>query len=159
VEKTRAEIPCGKVKNMLNDPKVQHLYSYESVDEIGIEDCLNIEYMRCMNHWYPDIPFKYNPLKNGYECIKFSTEVTIPREELEQKVLEATKIIIDGGKIKFEEIGKQTRNNLLAETDWVSGEDVPQSIKDKWFPYRQALRDITESEGWPMNIVWPEKPL
>jgi hypothetical protein len=50
------------------------------------------------------------------------------------------------------------RDTLLKECDWVSGEDVPQSIKDTWFPYRQALRDITNQED-PDNIVWPEKPL
>lgn len=50
------------------------------------------------------------------------------------------------------------RDLRISKTDWVSGEDVPQSIKDAYFPYRQALRDITEQED-PDNIVWPDKPL
>ena len=50
------------------------------------------------------------------------------------------------------------RDSLLKECDWVSGEDVPQAIKDKWYPYRQALRDITNQEDLD-NITWPEKPL
>lgn len=49
------------------------------------------------------------------------------------------------------------RDKLLKETDWVSGEDVPQAIKDAWFPYRQALRDITTSSN-PDDVVWPTKP-
>jgi len=24
--------------------------------------------------------------------------------------------------------------------------------------YRQALRDIPQQEGFPYNVVWPEKP-
>jgi hypothetical protein len=148
----------GKV-NMLEDPQVQKLYSYESEDEITIEDCLNIEYKRCMDYWYPDIEYKYYPLKAGYSCIKFTGDKTVPQDELEAKVLEATKIIISGGKVQFAERGRKMRDMLLKETDWVSGEDTPQSIKDTWFPYRQALRDITTQEGWPLNIVWPEKPL
>ena len=49
------------------------------------------------------------------------------------------------------------RDKLLKETDWVSGEDVPQAIKDAWFPYRQALRDITTTSN-PDDVVWPTQP-
>ena len=49
------------------------------------------------------------------------------------------------------------RDAELKASDWVSGEDVPQSIKDAWFPYRQALRDITNAAS-PDDVVWPEKP-
>jgi hypothetical protein len=53
---------------------------------------------------------------------------------------------------------RKMRDFLLKETDWVSGEDVPQSIKDVWFPYRQALRDITETYSSLEDAVWPTKP-
>lgn len=53
---------------------------------------------------------------------------------------------------------RDKRNELLSETDWVSGEDVPQSIKDTYFPYRQALRDITTHYSNLKEVVWPEKP-
>jgi hypothetical protein len=53
---------------------------------------------------------------------------------------------------------RELRDSLLKESDWTSGEDIPQPMKDKWFPYRQALRDITSEEN-PDNVVWPEKPL
>ena len=49
------------------------------------------------------------------------------------------------------------RDRRIAETDWVSGDDVPQALKDKFYTYRQALRDITTQTD-PQNIVWPEKP-
>lgn len=52
---------------------------------------------------------------------------------------------------------RMKRNVLLAETDWMVLSDVPaasQAVLD----YRQALRDITNQEGFPENVVWPVKP-
>ena len=56
------------------------------------------------------------------------------------------------------EMIRNERNVLLAETDWISGEDIPQTIKDAWFPYRQALRDITQTYSVYDDVVWPTKP-
>lgn len=50
------------------------------------------------------------------------------------------------------------RDQLLKQCDWTQLPDVPESTKEKWAPYRQALRDITNQEGFPENITWPEKP-
>jgi hypothetical protein len=50
------------------------------------------------------------------------------------------------------------RNALLAATDWTQAADVPQATKDKWAPYRQALRDVPAQSGFPASIVWPAKP-
>lgn len=50
------------------------------------------------------------------------------------------------------------RDQLLAQTDWTQAADVPQAIKDKWAPYRQALRDVPQQAGFPDNIQWPSKP-
>ena len=52
---------------------------------------------------------------------------------------------------------RKYRDAALAECDWVSGEDVPQPIKDAYFPYRQALRDITSGSD-PDSLDWPTKP-
>jgi len=53
---------------------------------------------------------------------------------------------------------RKERDRLLAESDWTSGEDVPQAIKDKWFPYRTELRDITKKYTELEDVVWPTKP-
>ena len=60
-----------------------------------------------------------------------------------------------------EEVAAQVRaerDRLLAQTDWTQAADVPQAIKDKWAPYRQALRDVPQQAGFPMNVTWPTKP-
>ena len=49
-----------------------------------------------------------------------------------------------------------TRNNLLAETDWIGLSDV--TMSSDWATYRQALRDVPSQSGFPHDITWPEKP-
>ena len=55
---------------------------------------------------------------------------------------------------------REQRNTLLAETDYILMPDYPltEEQRELWTTYRQALRDLTDQEGWPTNIVWPEKP-
>lgn len=57
---------------------------------------------------------------------------------------------------KTEEGVRNTRNALMAETDWMTLPD--NNPTEELLAYRQALRDITEQEGFPENVVWPEKP-
>jgi len=53
---------------------------------------------------------------------------------------------------------REERNALLAASDWTQLPDVPDSTKQKWSKYRQALRDITEQPEFPYSVVWPEEP-
>lgn len=55
-------------------------------------------------------------------------------------------------------VARVQRNALLAQTDWAQVVDTPQSLKDKWAPYRQALRDVPQQEGFPETVVWPTQP-
>lgn len=56
------------------------------------------------------------------------------------------------------ELARSKRNQLLTESDWTQVADAPQATKDKWAPYRQALRDVPQQAGFPENVVWPVKP-
>jgi hypothetical protein len=53
---------------------------------------------------------------------------------------------------------RQTRNTLLAETDWSALKDV--TLSNSMKNYRQALRDITSHSNFPNleNADWPTKP-
>ena len=53
---------------------------------------------------------------------------------------------------------REERDKRLVESDWTQGDDVPDSIKVAWQPYRQALRDITNTYSSLDDVVWPEKP-
>jgi len=53
---------------------------------------------------------------------------------------------------------RKTRNELLAETDWMSNVDV--TMSDNFKTYRQALRDLPTHSNWPNleDSDWPTKP-
>lgn len=92
---------------------------------------------------------KFYPSEDGtYENINWVDDREQPSSESV-----ATKL----AELKLQEamfFVRKERDKLLSETDWTAGDDVPQNIKNLYRPYRQALRDITQSE----NITWPNKP-
>jgi|TARA_R100000479_G_C6365222_1_gene194655 hypothetical protein len=55
---------------------------------------------------------------------------------------------------------RSDRDQFLAECDWTVLPDSPLTTEKKteWQTYRQALRDITDSESFPHNVTWPTKP-
>ena len=52
------------------------------------------------------------------------------------------------------------RSALLKDSDWTQLADCPldESELSEWAAYRQALRDITDQPGFPMEVVWPTPP-
>jgi hypothetical protein len=50
------------------------------------------------------------------------------------------------------------RDALLAASDWTQGRDVSDAVAARWQPYRQALRDVTAQEGFPLEVAWPTPP-
>lgn len=52
------------------------------------------------------------------------------------------------------------RDSLLSACDWTQMSDAPLAVEVKaaWTAYRQALRDIPETQTDPANIVWPAAP-
>ena len=72
--------------------------------------------------------------------------------EVEAPLPEPTKDELDAS-------ARMQRNALLAASDWTQVGDTPDKVdKTAWRVYRQALRDITEQDGWPFNIQWPKEP-
>ena len=63
----------------------------------------------------------------------------------------------------YTDLLRQTRNQLLLESDWTQGADsvLNSTKKAEWQTYRQSLRDITSgisSVTDVENITWPTKP-
>ena len=52
---------------------------------------------------------------------------------------------------------RQKRLLLLLDTDRYGL--VDRGTAQEWLDYRQALRDIPQQEGFPVNVTWPIKPL
>jgi hypothetical protein len=51
------------------------------------------------------------------------------------------------------EWNRSNRNDRLAETDRFALAD--QTMTTEMTAYRQALRDLPSTAGWPQNVVWP----
>ena len=51
---------------------------------------------------------------------------------------------------------RQERDSLIASTDvWALSD---RTMTAEQTAYRQALRDVTDQDGFPTNITWPTKP-
>ena len=55
------------------------------------------------------------------------------------------------------ERARSERNTKLANSDWTQLADSSADAT-AWATYRQALRDLPSTDGWPHNITWPTKP-
>ncbi len=51
---------------------------------------------------------------------------------------------------------RRMRDQLISETDWWATSDRTMTAEQT--AYRQALRDITDQSGFPIDITWPTKP-
>ena len=49
------------------------------------------------------------------------------------------------------------RNKKLADTDWTQLADSNANATT-WGTYRQALRDLPTTDGFPHNVTWPIEP-
>lgn len=52
---------------------------------------------------------------------------------------------------------RETRDNLLRDTDWTQIADAPVD-QAAWAEYRQALRDLPQTTLDPSAPVWPTPP-
>ena len=93
---------------------------------------------------YTEMETVTEPVEYTMMTVTAMTEGTLPEPDLEQLAEEV----------------RAKRDKLLAETDWTQVLDAPISpeSREAFRVYRQALRDITEQEGFPEAVIWPEMP-
>jgi len=53
---------------------------------------------------------------------------------------------------------RSERDRLLVVSDYTQLADSPIADKLTWAAYRQALRDLPQTQNDPFNIVWPVAP-
>lgn len=91
-----------------------------------------------ISYWLDQIKETDTVEVDTYGSIQFSTEPTID---------------------DLANMARSTRNQLLLMSDFTQLPDAPNNIdKIAWQNYRQQLREITDQEGFPVNIVWPMPP-
>jgi hypothetical protein len=68
----------------------------------------------------------------------------------------------DGAGDRAAAANRDTRNQLLSDSDWTQMPDSPLTDEAKalWVTYRTSLRDLTAHENWPNleDADWPTKP-
>ena len=52
---------------------------------------------------------------------------------------------------------RRERNQKLVDTDWTQLADSTTNAT-AWGTYRQALRDLPTTDGFPHNVTWPTEP-
>lgn len=88
---------------------------------------------------------RVEPVFDGQSWVETWSVEDAPAEEVEARRAALSKQV------------RLIRDYKLAQYDWTQ---LPDSTADKaaWAAYRQALRDITLSEGFPDNVSWPSAP-
>ena len=79
-----------------------------------------------------------------YECDYYRTKGNETFEELHQQYIDSV-----ADKVRYE------RDMKLYETDWTQVTDSPLYQDSDMLAYRQGLRDITEQDGFPFDVIWP----
>jgi hypothetical protein len=61
--------------------------------------------------------------------------------------------------VKATEVRK-IRDKLLSDCDWVTirATDLGTAVSEDWAAYRQSLRDVSNQETFPWNVIWPTDP-
>lgn len=103
---------------------------------------------------HPDIVRTYHDVEIRCEDEQLDTNLAIAKVES------------CNGEVTVEDIpmnaeeARAKRDKLLADTDWTQTLDAPidAETREAYRAYRQSLRDITEQDGFPDTITWPELP-
>ena len=90
------------------------------------------------------------PIWNGTQWTEDATASEITQWEVEHPAPQPTTAEV-----------RAKRDKLLTATDWTQTLDAPISpaSREAMRVYRQALRDITEQENFPADVVFPVEPV
>ena len=84
--------------------------------------------------------------------------LTFPEKPTEFHVWDWPSLTWKQDRALAEKAVRAKRATLLAASDWTQLPDVPLETKAAWATNRQALRDITEQDGFPFDVIWPTAP-
>lgn len=105
-------------------------------------------------------------------------EQSVPTVNFNQKVVPGTPTQVNGVYVQVWQVVELTadelnaksnalgsrirskRNAILMDTDWTQNLDSPlnDADKDTYKVYRQALRDVSNQQGFPQSVTWPTPP-
>lgn len=95
--------------------------------------------------WATQDCLRVDPVLNGDIWVETWSIVPLTQQEMDRRKEEKS------SQVRVE------RNIALAASDWTQVADAPVD-KTLWAVYRQELRDISNQEGFPFNVTWPNPP-
>lgn len=107
-------------------------------------------YQFALERYYPtNVPYFIGTCDDDADLsidgfIQEMTEEEVLKEQEAEKEAQASRV-------------RYERQLMLQASDWTQVADAPVD-QEAWATYRQALRDITDQQGFPWNVTWPSKP-
>ena len=78
------------------------------------------------------------------------------------RIIRNRKLQESDGNLAFDRFGITLPDSITATNLLKCFKELIEGLKSllngSWAAYRQALRDLPEQAGFPLNIVWPEAP-
>ena len=110
------------------------------------------DYAAMLAHLYPDAEWSLDG--DNYEGLTWLSEGEAPSQQELDAAWPAVRDARAWAQVRVE------RDRLLTDCDWTQVADAPLTATEKeaWADYRQALRDIPQTQDDPDSIVWPERP-
>ena len=114
-----------------------------------------------------DVKLFWKEKIDGYESEDYVSELkfysskdgtkipyTAEEEASDDKEKNDARVPLKLGQIRVE------RDSKLAKTDWLvtKSVDTGVSMGSSWTTYRQELRDLPNSSGFPHSVTWPTEP-
>ncbi len=99
---------------------------------------------------------------NGFVTLAIDDETnTVTKMTPNVEAWEAWKASLPDPAIAKAKEVRAERDKLLADCDWTQCLDAPidTATSTAYREYRQALRDVTEQEGFPNTVIWPTEPI
>ena len=140
---------------------------YIRIDEEGNPVRCELKQLRKLHPQtsFPDVMTE--AIASEFNLIPFTDDEKPSYDELTEKIVFGGFVQRDGSwyrtfEVQRKELGQAIeevrahRDKLLAQSDsfMLSDRDIDPRIAD----YRQALRDITDQDGYPYSVEWPNAP-
>lgn len=92
---------------------------------------------------------------------EFAQAMSAPSQGMQVGTIDGRPVVVEAPPLTPDQLAEAARihrDSLLRESDWTQLPDVEKETRLRWVPYRQALRDIPQQEGFPAGIEWPPQP-
>ena len=102
--------------------------------------------------------YVYEILERGVVTNRVVAEEKFMRENFsEYRLAEDHLMIVE------EQVRKQRDSLLVSLVDPIAGsvlrwQDLSDEMKKAWTDYRLALLDVPQQPGFPVDVIWPQKP-